>query len=72
MIPGDLKRLDATQTPVRNHRLRRADQVIVHKMRPFQTVDFALMADHRLKLKECEKRDKYLDPVRELQMNNAT
>ena len=29
-------------------------------------VDFAVPADHRIKLKECEKRDKYLDLVREL------
>ena len=29
-------------------------------------VDFAVPADHRIKLKECEKRDKYLDLGREL------
>ena len=29
-------------------------------------VDFAISADHRIKLKECEKRDKYLDLAREL------
>ena len=29
-------------------------------------VDFAAPADHRIKLKECEKRDKYLDLAREL------
>ena len=29
-------------------------------------VDFALPADHRIKLKECEKKDKYLDFAREL------
>ena len=29
-------------------------------------VDFAVPADHRIKLKECEKRDKYLDHAREL------
>ena len=28
-------------------------------------VDFAVPADYRIKLKECEKRDKYLDLVRE-------
>ena len=26
-----------------------------------QIVDFAVSADHRIKLKECEKKDKYLD-----------
>ena len=29
-------------------------------------VDFAVLTDHRIKLKECEKRDKYLDLAREL------
>ena len=28
--------------------------------------DFAVPADHRIKLKECEKKDKYLDLAREL------
>ena len=27
-------------------------------------VDFAVLADHRIKLKECEKREKYLDLAR--------
>ena len=31
-----------------------------------QIVDFAAPADHWIKLKECEKRDKYLDLAREL------
>ena len=29
-------------------------------------VDFAVPADHRIKLKECEKRDKYFDLARKL------
>ena len=29
-------------------------------------VDFAVSADHRIKLKECEKKDKYLYFAREL------
>ena len=29
-------------------------------------MDFAVPADHRIKLKECEKKDKYLDIAREL------
>ena len=29
-------------------------------------VNFAVPADNRIKLKECEKRDKYLDLAREL------
>ena len=29
-------------------------------------VDFAVPAGHRIKLKECEKKDKYLDHARKL------
>ena len=29
-------------------------------------VDFSVPADHRIKLKECEKKDNYLDLAREL------
>ena len=29
-------------------------------------MDFAVLADHRVKLKECENRNKYLDLGREL------
>ena len=29
-------------------------------------MDFAVPADHRIKLKECEKKNKYLDLAREL------
>ena len=29
-------------------------------------MDFADLADHRIKLKECEKKDKYFDLAREL------
>ena len=29
-------------------------------------MDFAVPTDHRIKLKECEKKDKYLDHAREL------
>ena len=36
------------------------------KKKTCQIVDFAVPADHRIKLKECEKKDKYLDLVREL------
>ena len=32
----------------------------------WKIVDFALPADHRIKLKECEKKDKCLDLAREL------
>ena len=36
------------------------------KKRTCKIVDFAVPADHRIKLKECEKKNKYLDLAREL------
>ena len=36
------------------------------KKRICKMVDFAVPADHRINLKECEKKDKYLDLAREL------
>ena len=36
------------------------------KKRICKIVDFAVPANHRIKLKECEKKDKYLDLAREL------
>ena len=35
-------------------------------------VDFAVPADHRIKLKECEKKYKYLDLGRELKKDYGT
>ena len=40
------------------------------KKRICEIVDFAVPADHRIKLKECEKKDKYLDLARELKKKN--
>ena len=34
-------------------------------MRTCRIVDFAVSADHRVKLKENEKKDKYLDLARD-------
>ena len=47
---------------------RRPDLIIINKkkMRICKIVDFAVPVDHRIKLKECEKKDKYLDLAREL------
>ena len=46
---------------------RRPDLIIIDKKkRTCKIVDFAVSADHRIKLKECEKKDKYLDQSREL------
>ena len=35
-------------------------------MRTCKVIDFAVSADHRIKLKEYEKKDKYIDLGREL------
>ena len=40
--------------------------IINKKKRTCRIVDFAVPVDHRVKLKEYEKRDKYLDLAREL------
>ena len=46
---------------------RRSDLMIINKIkRTCKIVDFAVPVDHRIKLKECEKRDMYLDLAREL------
>ena len=46
---------------------RRPDLIIINKKRRIYKIgDFAVPADHRIKLKECEKKDKYLDLAREL------
>ena len=39
---------------------------IYKKKRICKIVDFAVPASHRIKLKECEKKDKYLDLAQEL------
>ena len=49
---------------------RRPDLIIINKnnkkKRTCKIVDFAVPADHWIKLKECKKKDKYLDHTREL------
>ena len=46
---------------------RRPDLIIINKKkRTCKIVDFAVPADHKIKLKECEKKDKYIDLAREL------
>ena len=41
---------------------RRPDLIVINnKKRTCKIVDFAVPADHKIKLKECEKKDKYLD-----------
>ena len=42
--------------------VRRLDLIIINKKKKIcKIVDIAVLADRRIKLKECEKRDKYLD-----------
>ena len=46
---------------------RRPDLIIINKKKRIcKIVDFAVPADYRINLKECEKKDKYLDLAREL------
>ena len=42
------------------------------KKKIYKIIDFAVPADHRIKLKKCEKKDKYLDVARELKKNYGT
>ena len=46
---------------------RRPDLIIINKKKRIcKIVDFTIPAEHRIKLKECENKDKYLDLTREL------
>ena len=46
---------------------RRPDLIIINKKKRIsKIVDFAVLVDHRINLKECEKKDKYFDLAREL------
>ena len=50
-------------TPYNNQQKKKKEK---KKKRTCKIVDFAVPADHRIKLKECEKKDKSLDLAREL------
>ena len=47
---------------------RRPDLIIINnkKKRTCKIIDFAVPTEHRIKLKECEKKDKYLNLAMEL------
>ena len=46
---------------------RRPDFIIINKRKRIcKIVDFAVLSDQRIKLKECKKKDKYVDLAREL------
>ena len=68
--PGDLRRLAVTTTFGINHWLtlvwKTLKGVNNNKKRSRKIVDFAILADNRVKLKESEKRDTYLNFAREL------
>ena len=52
---------------------RRLDLIIINKTkRTCNIVDFAVPADHRVKLKESEKKNRYLNLARELKKNCGT
>ena len=58
---------------------RRPDLIIINKKkkkkkksRICKIVDIAVPADHRINLKESEKKDKYLDLAREIKKNCGT
>ena len=50
---------------------RRPDLIIINKKKKItcKIVGFAVPADHRIKLKECEKKDNYLDLAGEFLKN---
>ena len=54
-----------------DHRIS-ARQPKKKKERTYRIVDFAVPADHRVKLNENEKKDKYLDLARALEKNKQT
>ena len=45
---------------------------MINKKRTCKIVDFAIKADHRIKLEESEKKDKFLDIAGELKKNYCT
>ena len=40
--------------------------IVIKKKRTCQIVEFAILIDYRVKIKESKKRDEYLDLAREL------
>ena len=52
---------------------RRLDVIIINqKKRTYKIVDFAVPADHRIKLKKREKKGKYTHLAREFKKKNGT
>ena len=58
--------IDIDRLPKLGQKIRPYNNQQQKKKRICKIVYFAVPADHRIKLKECEKKDKYLDLAREL------
>ena len=48
------------------------DLIVIKEKKTFKIVDFAFLANHRVKLKESEKKDQYFDLARELKNMKET
>ena len=71
MSPGNLRRLaviqHSSENPLTNTGVKKLSRNNNNNNNNIcKIVDFAVPADHRINLKECEKKDKYLDLAREL------
>ena len=69
VLENDLHKLLCDFNIQTNHLIpaRRPDLIIINKkMRICKIVDFAVLVDHRINLKESEKKDKYLNLAREI------
>ena len=72
--PGDLRRLavsHSSEKPSANADVKNSKRVNNNnnnnnKRETCHHVDFTILADHRVKIKESEKKDKYLNLAREL------
>ena len=53
---------ESKQKKKKNKKKKQIDK----KKRTLRTLDFTIPVDHKIKVKESEKRDKYLDIAREL------
>ena len=62
-MPKILRFLDPNESP--NPGLKNRHSVNKKKI-TYHLADFAVLADHKVQMKESEKRDKYLDLARQL------
>ena len=63
---NSFRALDTTTTNNNNNNTPDLRIINNKKKRICKVVDFAVPVDHKINLKECEKKDKYLDLAREL------